>query len=451
MPRPAPLLRLLGPLCLLLGPFSLVSTSAAQGLPGLTPSATPSASPSATISPDDTRGDDARLVARIRAIFAQIPALKPVQVQVSAGVVTLSGTVADQKAIDQAASIAGRLAGVVTVQNQLARDLEVNRNLTPALSGVTGKAAGLWRALPLIGVAIAVAVLVGFLGYAIAGRRRLWGRIAPNPFLADLIATAIRFIFVVGGIVLALDIVGATALLGAVLGGAGVIGIALGFAVRDSIDNYVSSLMLSVRQPFRANDSVRIDDHEGRVVRLTSRATVLITGDGNHLRIPNATVFKAVILNFTTNPQRQFSFEYPIAHDADPCTARGIGLKALAELDFVLKDPPPGSELVAMAGPVQTLKFSGWIDQTRADFGKGRTQAMETVRRALREAEYPAVAPAYRVRLLREKAVEAPVVEPSGPEQGDVAPQRHIEQMVAHERAVDDEGADLLDSRRPVE
>jgi small-conductance mechanosensitive channel len=453
MPRPNPIL--LSLCCLTMAPAAV-----AQALPTLKSSSAPAEAeaPAPTIAPDQSAADDARLQARIRAIFGQIPALQPVNVTVSAGVVTLSGTVADQKAIDQAEAISGRLSGVVTVQNKLTRDLEVDRNLTPALSGVTGKAAGLWRALPLIGVAVIVAVLVGMLGYAIAGRRGMWQRIAPNPFLADLLATAIRFAFVVGGIVLALDIVGATALLGAVLGGAGVIGIALGFAVRDSIDNYVSSLMLSVRQPFRANDSVRIDDQEGRVVRLTSRATVLITGDGNHLRIPNSTVFKAVILNFTTNPQRLFKFDYPIAHDADPCRARNVGLETLGKLSFVLPDPPPGSELVDMAGPVQLLRFSGWIDQTAADFGKGRTQAMESVRDALREAGFPAVAPAYRVRLLREKpgeeaAIMAPAADPSPaePSAGDVAPDRHIEAMVAHERAVDDEGADLLDAHRPVE
>src|SRR5690606_23177807 len=103
----------------------------------------------------------------------------------------------------------------------------------------------------------------------------------PNVFLAELAAGAIRFVFVVTGLVVALDLLGAGALLGAVLGGAGVIGIALGFAMRDTIENYVASLMLSLRQPFRANDHVRIEQMEGRVVRLTSRATVLMTLDGN--------------------------------------------------------------------------------------------------------------------------------------------------------------------------
>lgn len=444
----------------------IAPVAAAQSLPGLAaaPAATPAPSPS-PIQADNSAADDARLTGRIRAIFDQISALKPVQVQVSAGVVTLSGTVADQKAIDQAGSIAERLAGVVTVQNQVTRNLEVDRNLTPALSGVSGKAVGLWRALPLIGVAVVVAILVGMLGYFIAGRRELWHRLAPNPFLADLVATALRFAFVVGGIVLALDIVGATALLGAVLGGAGVIGIALGFAVRDSIDNYVSSLMLSVRQPFRATDHVRIDSHEGRVVRLTSRATVLMTLDGNHLRIPNSTVFKAVILNFSTNPTRRFAFDLTLDHASDPCVARTLALETLLALDFVLKKPEPTAEISEMPGTTQVVHFTGWVDQTKTGFGKARTLAFEAVRRALRDNGFVIPDGSYKIQVERAapsdndtsaRSAPVPVPPPATiaaenlkPE--DVAPEHHIERMVARERATDDESNDLLDASRPVE
>ena len=68
------------------------------------------------------------------------------------------------------------------------------------------------------------------------------------------------------------------------------------------------------RQPFRANDHVVIDSFEGRVIRLTSRATVLMTPDGNHLRLPNAMVFRSVILNYTRNPSRRFEFDVGIGH-----------------------------------------------------------------------------------------------------------------------------------------
>ena len=226
-----------------------------------------------------------------------------------------------------AEAIAGRVAGVVTVQNQLTRDLDVNTNLTPALGQFGEDARDLIRALPLLGVALVIGFVIGTLGYMLASIDRLWRWIAPNPFLAELAATFVRFAFIVLGLIAALEVLGATALLGGVLGGAGVIGIALGFAVRDTVDNYVSSLMLSLRQPFRANDHVVIEGNEGRVVRLTSRATVLMTLDGNHLRIPNSIVFKSVILNYTRNSQRRFVFEFGVDADDDPVEGMAVGLR----------------------------------------------------------------------------------------------------------------------------
>lgn len=442
------IIRLILAFCLLLPVPAL-----AQSLPKL-PAANASASPSAPeIAAAPAPDEDARLAARIRAIFDEIPALKGTGVRVVAGVVTLTGQVPDEKTIQQAEGIATRLGGVVTVQNRLERNLDVEKNLNPALSGVTGRVESFLRALPLLGVAIAAAVIVGMLGYALARQSRLWERVTPNPFLAGLVATAVRFLFVVGGILLALDIVGATAMLGAVLGGAGVLGLAIGLAVRDSIDNYFSSLMLSVRQPFRANDSVKIDSHEGRVLRLTSRATLLLTPDGNHLRIPNATVFKAVITNFTTHPQRRFSFDYAIDHEADPCPAQAVALDTLRSLDWVLDEPKPGAEIADISGSVQLLRFNGWIDQTRADFGKSRTRAMEAVRKALREAGFVAESPEYRIHLDHEPPQSSPPQSAgqTTADREDVAPDHHMDRLVHAERGADKEGKDLLDSRRPTE
>ena len=351
---------------------------------GSQPAATPTdATPIAT---DSGVAQDAQIETRLRAIYAALPDLAAVKVAVSSGVVTLSGTVPSAAAIDQAGGIAQRLAGVVVVRNQLQRSLTVDNNLDPALNGLTGKLRGILEMLPLIAVALLVAFLVGAIGAVLARRRTFWGHVAPNPFVAELMGSAVRVVFLAGGIVLGLQIVGATALLGAVLGGAGVIGLALGLAVKDTVDNYVSSLMLSIRQPFRANDHLKIDSYEGRVVRLNTRATVLMMLDGNHLRIPNSTVYKAVIVNFTTNPQRRFTFDYTIDHGFDPCVARTEALRAMTALDFILPKPEPKAEIAEVPGSTQVLRFFAWIDQTQTDFGKARTRAIEAVRTALREA-----------------------------------------------------------------
>ena len=105
----------------------------------------------------DTRSaatSDSDITSRIRSIFAQIEALRTVRVRTSAGVVTLSGTVPGAQDPDRAEAIAARVAGVVTVENDVTRNLAVNTNLVPALGQFGKSMQGLLRALPLIGVAI---------------------------------------------------------------------------------------------------------------------------------------------------------------------------------------------------------------------------------------------------------------------------------------------------------
>ena len=439
---------------------------------------TPAPTASQTIAATQDAGTDRQIAERIRQIFAELPAFAQVRVAVNEGVVSLSGTVPKAEDVARGEAIANRVAGVVTVENGLERDLSISAD-GAGISLLGERWQEFVRALPLIGAALGVWALITVVGYLIAGSGAVWHRLAPNGFLAELIASAIRFVFFLGGLVVALDMIGATALLGAVLGGAGVVGIALGFAMRDTVENYVASLMLSLRQPFRANDWVRIDTFEGRVIRLTSRATVLMTLDGNHLRIPNGQVFRAVILNFTRNPQRRFEFDLGVDADDDASAARHLGRETLAGLDFVLADPAPEARIIEVGDSNVVIRFLGWIDQAETDWWKAQSRAIPAVKTALEEAGFGLPEPIYRLRfdprsasvpLAAEATLAAaaasaadksgPAPEPkrrvasSGPAvPEDVRPVDEIAAMVEEERRKGDAGQekDLLDSSRPVE
>ena len=442
------------------------------------PSAPEAEAPAETEVPvqtiDDTQdaGADERIAERIAGIFAELPAFEGVAVEVSEGVVTLSGEVPRQEDIARAEAIAARVSGVVTVENGLERDVSISSEGT-GLSSLAERWNGLVAMLPLIGLAMLVWGGITLAGYLIAGLGALWHRLAPNSFLAELIASAIRFIFIIGGLVVALDIIGASALLGAVLGGAGVIGLALGFALRETIENYLASLMLSLRQPFRANDWVKIDDLEGRVIRLTSRATVLMTLDGNHLRIPNGQVFRAVITNFTRNPQRRFQFDLGVDADDDARAARQLGRDTLAGLDFVLDDPAPEARIIEVGDSNVVIRFLAWIDQRETDWWKAQSQAIPAVKEALEEAGFGLPEPIYRLRF-DPRSASIPFQQATGPESGqgakpvprktvqqitvtesdeDVRPANEIADMVDKERRESgaEQDKDLLDSSRPVE
>ncbi|MEM7667176.1 MAG: mechanosensitive ion channel family protein [Pseudomonadota bacterium] len=449
--------------------LAAVYASPAHAILPAEPAASEAAGPGeqSTISPTQDASNDPRIAERIEGIFDELPGFENIAVDVSEGVVTLSGTLADADAIARAENIASRVAGVVTVENAIERDLSIEQNLS-VLGQTSELVSEFVSALPLIGFAALTALVISVIGYVIAGFTPLWDRVAPNAFLAELIASAIRFVFVIGGLVIALDMLGAGALLGAVLGGAGVVGIALGFAMRDTIENYVASLMLSLRQPFRPNDHVLIDDLEGRVIRLTSRATILMTLQGNHMRIPNAQVFKAVILNYTRNPQRRFEFELGIDADDDPRAAMKLGNEITGGLRFVLSDPEPNAIVLQVGDSNIVIQFMGWIDQREADWGKSRSLAIAAVKEALEDAGFALPEPIYRLRFdgrtdplpigrsakqAETKPPPAPgKAKPSEPVEEDVRPESEISAMVENERRADpDQAKDLLDPDRPTE
>lgn len=424
----------------------------------VTPNTSPIAAGADTVS-------DARIEARIDAIFSQIEALDQITVNVDAGVVTLSGSTMDQAAAERAVELVNRVEGVVTVESNIERDLSVERRLNPIIGQTQSLTSDAISLLPLLALAVVVFAAAMLIGRWIAGWDTLWTRITPNAFIADLVRSSIRILAFIIGVVGALALLDATAFLGAFLGAAGFIGLAVGFAVRDTIENYIASIMLSIRQPFRPNDHVVIDDKEGRVLRLTSRATILMTLDGNHLRIPNATVFKAVILNYTRNPKRRFDFELGVDADDDPLAAIETGLASLKSHDFVLDDPAPFACIQQVGDSNIVILYAGWVDQEKTSYMQARSVALASVKTALEAAGFALPEPIYRLRFDNgaamniSEATSQPAAETAPPKpisrpQADIStmqPEEDIERQVDAERRSDGNEEDLLSKQAPIE
>ena len=405
---------------------------------------------------------DAQVAARLNAVLDTLPDLAGVDAEVLNSVVILSGEVANEVDAEAAVDVANRVEGVIAVRDDIERTLGVSDNVSPVIKDMLGWAREFVRALPLIIAALLALIGITLLGRVIAKRGSLIKRFVKNPFLVELMATAVRIGFFIIGLVVALNILGATAAVGTILGGAGIVGIALGFGIRDTVENYIASILLSIRQPFRAEDHVVIDGQEGIVVRLNTRATILMTLDGNHLRIPNAKVFKADILNYTTNPERRFTFQLGIDSADDPVAAITLGKDILSAHDFVLADPPAKAKIVDVGDSSIVIEYSAWIDQRETGFNASRTQSIRDVKNALEAGGFSLPEPIYRVRLdgagvpvaatkaQAKPAAPAPAPAPPPGEPLDTSAESTIVERVAQEREALGP-VDLLDAAAPVE
>lgn len=352
-----------------------------------------------TINTGDRAVSDREIDARIEAIFDEIEGLQSVFVTVHSGVVTLRGKVREAALADQAEELASRVNGVVAVTNDIQEVTSLSLRLEPVYQRLIQRSVQAFGYLPLLAVALATWAAIYLIGWFAARHAWPWDRIAPNAFIADLLRQLVRLVFFVIGAVMALDILGATALLGTILGAAGIVGLAIGFAVRDTVENYIASILLSVRQPFRPKDYIRIDDLEGSVISLTSRATILLDLDGNHIRIPNATVFKSNIVNYSRNPQRRFLFQVGVGPESNLDVALETGLARIGALDFVLDNPGPDAWIEDIGDSNVVLTFTGWIDQNVTGFLKARSEALRLTKLALEEKGFTLPEPTYRLHI----------------------------------------------------
>jgi small-conductance mechanosensitive channel len=191
------------------------------------------------------------------------------------------------------------------------------------------------------------------------------------------------------------------------LGAAGIVGLALGFAVRDTVENFIASVMLSIRQPFRPNDTVEINGDQGKVIRLTSRATILLSFDGNHIRIPNATVFKSRIINFTQNTERRFNFDLLVGRGEDISAARELVEATVQDLPFVLDEPAAATWIESIEAAGLRLQVTGWINQHETSMVLAQGEAIRQVKLALEAADITIVDAAQTIVLDRGAPREA--------------------------------------------
>ncbi|MFA9485427.1 mechanosensitive ion channel family protein [Moraxella haemolytica] len=123
--------------------------------------------------------------------------------------------------------------------------------------------------------------------------------------------------------------------------GLGIVGLAVGFAAQSTLANFIAGITILVEQSFQVGDWIRLGDKEGRVVKISLRATQVLDRDNIIIIIPNSTVASSEVVNLTSKKMIRFDVKARIALDADINQARSIIVKTLSADEVVLKHPAP--------------------------------------------------------------------------------------------------------------
>ena len=303
-------------------------------------------------------------------------------VRVDEGVVFIDGRTNSKENRLWAGALAGKITDVVAVVNRIKVVEPSPWNMYPAINEISLLWKSLVQSLPRFGLGLVALVGVIMLAKLTVFACRIILHERLNPLLADVAARVISILVFLLGFYLALQIAGLSGLSATVLGGTGIAGLVAGIAFRDLLENYLASILISIRNPFRIGELVEISENRGVVERVTTRGTVLMNPDGNHVQIPNAIVYKSIIRNYTANPNRREMFDVGIGFENKITHAQDVALHILNHHTAVLADPEPLVLVDRLGSATVNLVIHFWYDGLTYNGLKVKSSLIRLVKQA---------------------------------------------------------------------
>jgi small conductance mechanosensitive channel len=248
-------------------------------------------------------------------------------------------------------------------------------------------------ALLVIGLFWAIATFVRWL------MRIIFRRIVEDLTVENLIKQVAYYAVWILGLIVALDAFGFDPQ--AVATGLGLTSLALGFALKDILSNFISGLLILVLRPFELGDQIIVGETEGNVERIDLRATQLRTYDGRVVLVPNAEVFTSRIINNTAAPIRRGSVALFMGYDSDLPRAIDVIQTAAQATDGVLAEPAASVRVQDLGQDDIVIEARFWTDSRRSDFVATTSQVRQAIMAALKEAEIGLPDPDVRILVPR--------------------------------------------------
>jgi len=219
-----------------------------------------------------------------------------------------------------------------------------------------------WRILVGIGIAVAGYYLAKLLARMLD---RLMLGLHVEEIMRNFLRNLAYAIAMVVAFIAALDFVGVpTTSLLAVVGAAG---LAIGLALKDSLSNIASGVMLIVLRPFRAGDAVQVAGLDGVVDSVRIFQTRMHTADNREIILPNSQITTAPIINFTGRGERRVDVDVPMAFDEDFAAFREDLLAIARGCPKVHAEPAPDAAITSLGDGRVTVQLRAWT--SARDYG----------------------------------------------------------------------------------
>ena len=189
----------------------------------------------------------------------------------------------------------------------------------------------------------------------------------------------------------------------------GIGSVAIGFAFRDILQNFLAGILLLLSEPFRIGDQIVVGAYEGTVEDIQTRATFLRTYDGRRVVIPNSNLFTQSVTVNTAFERRRLEYEVRISGDNDVGWASQVLLDAVSAAQTNLEDAAPDVLVISLDGGV-TLRARWWVrPSSQKDRLAARSQVLKSIQNSLRDKEVVMPVATQQVTITQQEESQSPL------------------------------------------
>jgi len=258
---------------------------------------------------------------------------------------------------------------------------------------------------------IAIAIFVATLIFSRVAER--WTERSTKQQIEDIqtrkyLAQTARYAVLVLGILTALDQIPGIKIT-SFLAGLGILGFTIGFALQDIARNFIAGLLLLLRKPFSVDDAVEIAGHDGIVMELNMRDTVIKTWDGVMEIIPNLDVYTNPIVNYSELPLRRRTVMVGLGYGEDVDQAKETILNTIRTTEGVLEEPSPEILTEELGDATLNLAARFWVNQQTHNLFGVHSDVVDAINAAAEREDIDMPYPIQVVKLEADLPFETPL------------------------------------------
>ena len=173
------------------------------------------------------------------------------------------------------------------------------------------------------------------------------------------LTTILHYMLLVGGVLIAIVSTGINLDRFTIIAGA--VGVGVGFGLQSIVNNFVSGIILLFERPIKVGDSVEMANRGGQIQRIGIRASVMRTGDGAEIIVPNSMLIASEVTNWTlSDRQRRIEIPLGVAYGNDPEHIMALLAQVAQEHEDILAHPPPDAQFIGFGQNALEFKLGAW-------------------------------------------------------------------------------------------